>query len=356
MLEYGISLALVASALDEVAQDRNLIKLSAAANDDERAAFEYLQANLDDCRNEALDRLDAWIHGFRKEAQQLGLTGDMVKQAIFGVDLNPWLDVPLTMAAYMTPVLGTVMTGADAARNFGKMFGGKLNWKQRLGYGGMGLLDTGLTALSLIPGLGVVGASAKAGKLSKALMVFGKPGARLAATLGKGTELSARASKAALGAAARGTSLGGKALRVAGFNPAYKAGRIRNVLRAGARKIPGLRNVSPKQYLNPWERLSQWHKLMESGQGAVQTVPGMKGVVSGLGGAWDSSKLIDNPAWRRMMLGYLPASAGLGMMTGEGLDSEDTGPTMAKQRLPKDVGRMAHYTTPLIRTRRRPVR
>jgi hypothetical protein len=340
MLEYGISITLVASALDEVAQNRDLIKISSFARPDEYEALTYLRDNLDDCHKEAMDLFNAWRDGFYKSAAAAGVDDVMIKQAIFGIDLHPGLDIPLTMAAYMTPVLGTAMTGADAVRNFGKMFGSNMNWKQRLGYGGLGLLDTGLAALSLIPGAGVIGASAKAGKLGKLLKVFGKPGARLAKTLGKGTELSARASKAMLGAAGSGSGVVGKALRGAGFNPAYKAGKIRNAVR-------GLFGKAPKSYLNPFERLGQWEALMRTGRGAVTATPGLAGATTGLKGAWGSSMLVDNPAWRRMMAAYMPATLGLGMM------ADAPGERGTEQRLPQDIGRAAKYTTPLIRSRRR---
>ena len=360
MLDYGISITLVASALDEVAQNRDLIKLSAAENDDERDLFEYLQEHIDDCYGRSMALLDGYREGARKYAATYGGDG-MIKQALLGIDMHPALDIPLTIGAYMTPVLGTGLMTADALRNFYKMFGKNLGWKQRLGHGLMGLLDAAFAGISLIPGAGAVGGVAKSGKLASLLGKLGKPGLKALKAIDKTIDVS-RAGATAMRGAAKAPGAKGAVLRALGFGPAYKAGRIRNWLRSIVGK-------SPKAYMNPYQRLGQWQRQLSQlrrlspaqiqALKAGKTVPGVSGLLGMkevAGGAASTSPVwasmsVDNPAWRRVLLGMTPMSMAGGVLAGMGpgqsYATEEVG-----HRLPAEFSRQGKRLVPLVRTRR----
>lgn len=364
MLDYGISIALVASALDEVAQNRDLIKMSAAEDDNERDLFEFLQENLDDCHNRSISMFEEWSSGVEKYAFDHNCEG-LVKQALLGIDMHPALDIPLTLGAYMTPVLGTGLMAADSARNFYKMFGKNLGWKQRLGHGLMGLLDATFAGISLFPGAGAVGGVAKTGKIGRMLSKLGKPGAKVLKALDKTIDVS-RVGATGLRRAAKAKGLKGGALRALGFGKAYKAGRMRNWMRS-------LVGKAPKKYLNPYQRMGQWQRQLSQirrlspGQlqalKAGKTVPGVKGLMGlkeTVGGAAQTSPFwasmsVDNPAWRRVLLGMTPITMGGGLLAGLG-----EGPSYATEemmkRLPPEMARHGKRVAPLLRRPRRRLR
>jgi hypothetical protein len=364
MLDYGISIALVASALDEVAQNRNLIKMSAAEDDDERDLFEYLNDNLEDCQKRSAELAEDWFSGVQKFAYDHRCEG-LVKEALLGIDMHPALDIPLTIGAYMTPVLGTGLMTADAARNFYKMFGKDLSWKQRLGHGLMGLLDATFAGISLFPGAGAVGGVAKTGKIGKILSRLGKPGAKALKAIDKTIDIS-RAGATAARRASKAKGVKGGVMRALGFGPAYKAGRIRNWMRS-------LVGKAPKTYLNPYQRMGQWQRQLSqirrlnpqqlSALRAGEAVPGVKGLLGlqeAAGGAAQTSPFwasmaVDNPAWRRVILGMTPATVASSALAGAG-----PGPSYATEevmrRLPPEVARHGKRIVPLIQRPRRRLR
>jgi hypothetical protein len=366
MLDYGISVTLIASALDEVAQNPDLIKLSAAGDADERDLFQFLQENLGTCREKSAAQSTAWIGGLKKYADEHNAHG-LVKQALLGVDMHPGLDIPLTIGAYMTPVLGTGLMAADAGRNFYKMFGKNMGWKQRLGHGMMGLMDSAFAGVSLLPGLGTIGAAAKFGKLGKMLGKLGPRGVALAGRLGKGVDVAARGAKG-MRAAAGSKGLQGSVLRGLGFGEAYKSGKIRNWFRRAAGR-------PTKDYANPFSRLGQWEGMMtQMGRAtpaqmtrlrAGKTVSGLgkgfgklRGMTEAAGGKmitkpFTASMAVDNPGWRRLMLGMTPMSMAGGTMSGMG-PGPSTSSSELYNRLPGTAARHAkrgRRLVPLMRTR-----
>jgi len=92
-----------------------------------------------------------------KDNRIVGDTSDLFRKLTGGGALGTAVD----MGTYFIPGIGTIRTGLDAASDFTNMFSKGLDWKQRLGYLGSGLLNTGMTALDLVT-LGVGGTAARA--------------------------------------------------------------------------------------------------------------------------------------------------------------------------------------------------
>ena len=238
MLEYGLSLALISSALDEVRQDSGLLKTAAATDPGARELLDYLSAHGEELHKWSTELFQAWYCGFEKRAAKDNIKPDeLIKQAVLGLDLPLWAEIPASLG-YLIPGVGTAMFGADAARHFYKMFGKDLNWKQRLAQGLYGALNTGAAGLSLLPYGGAV--SKGLGWLGK----LGKPGAWLASKMP-----TAKSLYTAAGAVKPG--IAGRAMRLAGYSPKAKAGwmhKLLNRLRVAAGR-------PEKAYIRPYARL-----------------------------------------------------------------------------------------------------
>lgn len=132
--------------------------------------------------------------------QDKRIVGDMsdLGRKLFGDSLGGTL---ATTGLYMIPGVGTFLSAADAGSDFINMFGKDLNWKQRLGYAGSGLLNAGMTAVDLLT-LGT-GGSLMRGLMrgGKALLGVGK-GAK---TMKQGLQ-AAKGFKGALGKGMVGAS------------------------------------------------------------------------------------------------------------------------------------------------------
>ena len=267
MLEYGLSLALISSALDEVNQNPELLKTSEAADTDERELLEYLTLHGEELHKWATELFQAWYIGLEKRAAEHNAKPDeLIKQAVLGLDLPWWAEIPAT-AGYFVPGVGTAMFGADAARHFYKMFGKGMDWKQRLAQGLYGGLNVGAAGLSLF-GLGGL---AKSPKLLGLLARLGKPGAYLASKLPTASQAAAKYVQTAAGAAKPGVV--GRAARMAGYSPKAKAGWMHNLINrlrgvtsprgwtAAGEPAPGIVGRAArvvgrqKAYISPYQRL-----------------------------------------------------------------------------------------------------
>ena len=212
-----VAFSLIGSAMDEVLANPTLLKH--AATDPDAELLDYLEKHAADVKAVA-DRFCAnWLVGYERKLAEAGLD----KAAWFGLEENhPRANLGLEMGAYMTPVLGTVLMTRDALKSFGSALGSGKTWKQRLGSGAMGLLQTGMAGLSLIPGMGIIGASLKGGgRLGKALGAVGAGGAAEWAG-GHMLNYAAKPMRSMLNAAESGQGAGGKVMRAMGFNPNYK--------------------------------------------------------------------------------------------------------------------------------------
>ncbi len=127
-----------------------------------------------------------------------------------------------TTAAYMTPGLGTALSGRDAFRSFAK---GNI-------LGGLG--HTALAGLSLIPGGGGIGAAIKGVKGMGKMVGAGK-------ALGAASKMAPTLSKAVGGGLNRATNMGRQAVT------AFDKSR----LVTGINKLPGVRHIqaAPKTSL-----------------------------------------------------------------------------------------------------------
>jgi len=245
MLEYGLSLALISSALDEVRQDPGLLKTASVTDPGERELLEYLTLHGEELHKWATELFQAWYIGLEKRAAEHNAKPDeLIKQAVLGLDLPWWAEIPATMG-YFVPGVGTAMFGADAARHFYKMFGKGMNWKQRLAQGLYGGLSLGGAGLSLI-GLGGLG---KSPKLLSLLGKLGKPGQWLAQRLPTAGQATAKYVQTAAGAAKPGVV--GRAARMAGYSPKAKAGWMHKLMN----RLRRFRGRPEKAYISPYRRL-----------------------------------------------------------------------------------------------------
>lgn len=335
MMTYGASTALIAGALEEAVNDPELIKAASANDEEETELFNFLRENAGDCQKEAMDLFDSWYTGVQKYVSDHDLEDVFSKQAaIAGIEtpLPEPLEIAAELGLYFVPIVGTGLMAKDALHSFYKMFKPGMSWKQRLGHGLLGLLDTGFAALSLFPGLGAVGGAAKAGKLGKLLKFFGKPGRAIAGSIGKLSKPAMGAAKTMRRTAATSKGLGGMGLRAIGYGPGYKAGKIRNLLRAGGRRIPGLRKakmMQPVNYVNRYQQLGQWQKALRSGKpGGVKSVVGG----SGPGSFTGASMAIDQPPMRRLLPLMAGGTAIPGALTGMG-----SGPSYSTEEIGRRI-------------------
>ena len=202
--------------------------------------------------------------------------------------LGPTAGTIAGIGSYFIPGVGTVASGYDALASFANMFGKNLTWKQRLGHGLSGLLNTGLAAAMLVPGVGGLGKILAGG--SKHLGNLAK--------LFKGSKALTGASEALAGAA---KSVGNVAkpmeqwVQGSGFMPRftqYFTGSGKLPIQQRLAKMPGLTGM-----INPWSKASKniWqHGLAETmgqaglGSRAVSSLGGiamhpMTGIMGGFG-------------------------------------------------------------------------
>lgn len=186
------------------------------------AAISYAKKYASEIAEELKPFATRWGAGLAEKCASVGAdpikllekhSSAMEKQAGLG-------DVAMGAAnigSYFIPGVGTARMGYDAIKDFGGMFGKGLNWKQRLGKGMSGLMNTGFAALSVIPGLGAAGAGAKmlgkGGKfLSKAPKIGKLMGKVAPKLMGAGSKLQGAARGLAGGVASRlpSAGIGGK--------------------------------------------------------------------------------------------------------------------------------------------------
>lgn len=202
--------------------DDDFEKIAAAAellNEDQAedlwadAAVSYVKKYASDIAAELEPYAARWGAGLAEKCAQVGAdpikllekhSQAMEKQAGLGSAALGAADI----GSYFIPGVGTARMGYDALKDFGGMFGKGLNWKQRVGKGMSGLMNTGFAALSVIPGLGGLGAGAKMlGKGSKFLSKapkIGKMFGKLAPKLtGAGSKMFGAAQKMTSGLASR---------------------------------------------------------------------------------------------------------------------------------------------------------
>lgn len=263
-MQTFVAYSLIGSALDEVLAQPSLLKH--AATDPDAELLDYLEKHAGELKAEVDGYCLAWWAGFRQKLAEAGLekTAQLFTSTEGLAQTNPGLAKALEVGrfgGYFVPVLGTGLMWDEALGNVRDMLSAGKTWKQRLGSGASGLMNAGLGALALIPGGGIVGASLKAGKLAKLFKLLG--GAK--GTL-KAQELGSRALQlsrapmtamlqAANPASATGTSMLGKTLRFAGFNPAYK---------------PWFGSANPHQYLQGMSNYSTALQNTKTPEAALQ--------------------------------------------------------------------------------------
>lgn len=194
------------------------------------ACVSYVQKYASAIADQIRPYAASWTKGYREKCASIGADPDklMEKQAGMWDMAKGVADI----GSYFIPGVGTARMGYDAFKDFKGMFGKGLNWKQRLGKGLSGLMNTGFAALSVIPGLGALGGAAgKVGKfLSKApkaskLVGIGKK------LTGAGSKLTGWGSQLAGKMAGKGGKLGSFFFNQQGLQNAAKGtgGSLKNI-------------------------------------------------------------------------------------------------------------------------------
>ena len=249
-LSLAIPLAVISGALKAGKATPDFGKYFGKESED-KEFWTTLYDYADDIIKEADAYSGSWFSGFQKSCTEQGVDPKIAfEKAAQAVEPpsstlgNVW-----DFGKYFIPGLSTYYTGKDTLNEFSNMVAPNRTWKQRLFSGLSGLGLGGLTALSVIPGLGGIGAVARglargAKGLSKLIHSANRLTRPLLRSSAKLRNIQ-RTANSAGAAAAKGPGVAGAAARGMGFGRIAKPVAANRTLLDRVKGVPGAIRNSP---------------------------------------------------------------------------------------------------------------